>query len=87
MPGRLGMGLECCLGLGCLRTIGWLVVELFCFLGGGGGVGGEDIWDCWSAKDFWGFTIRFWGGWRISFGCKSGLGCWVLWHLLRFLIG
>jgi len=34
------MGLECCLGLGCLRTIGWLVVELFCFLGGGGGVGG-----------------------------------------------
>ena len=60
------MGLECFLGLGCLRTIGWLVVELFCFLGGGGGVGGEDIW---SAKDFWGFTIRFWGGWRI--------GCWV----------
>ena len=58
MPGRLGMGSECFLGLGCLRTIGWLVVELFCFLGGGGGVEGEDIW---SAKDFWGFTIRFWG--------------------------
>lgn len=35
------MGLECFLGLGCLRTIGWLVVELFCFLGGGGGVGGR----------------------------------------------
>jgi hypothetical protein len=54
----LGMGLECCLGLGCLRTIGWLVVELFCFLGGGGGVGGVDclIW--------WGWEVGWDGlGW------------------------
>ena len=67
------MGSECFLGLGCLRTIGWLVVELFCFLGGGGGVGGEDIW---SAR-FLGLYNPLLGGWRIGFGCKSVLGCWV----------
>ena len=59
MPGRLGMGLECFLGLGCLRTIGWLVVELFCFLGGGGGVGGGGYLEC---KRFLGLYNPLLGG-------------------------
>ena len=66
------MGSECFLGLGCLRTIGWLVVELFCFLGGGGGVGGRISG---VQKIFGALQSASGGGWRIGFGCKSGLGC------------
>ena len=56
------MGLECCLGLGCLRTIGWLVVELFCFLGGGGGVGGGGYLGLLECKRFLGLYNPLLGG-------------------------
>ena len=60
------MGLECFLGLGCLRTIGWLVVELFCFLGGGGGVGGRISG-----------VQKIFGALQSASGGGKRIGCWV----------
>jgi len=63
------MGSECFLGLGCLRTIGWLVVELFCFFGWWWWGRGGGYLEC---KRFLGLYNPFLGGWRIGFWVGEG---------------